>query len=777
MVGHSDDFGATLRRFRSERGMSLADLAERTKYSKGYLSKIENSKARGNQRMAEICDEVLLTDGALLRLVDDRTSTPRTGSTGDIGWYLPSRTSHFTGRENEAACVSEWLRRVDPKSSTTTGVCVISGMAGIGKTAFAAHVAEHNHVLFPSGLLFLDLHGYGGMEPVPPASALERLLRRLGVPGGNVPLHIDDRAALLHQHLTEQRLLLILDNVLDTAQVSVLLSAAAEQPVLITSRSSLPALDEAFRLPLAPLPPARAAELVRSLAQDSLSPEVVERTVRRCSGLPLALRILVARARTPDGIVHRADDHDHLDEIEDGERRLEATFSYSLARLSADQQKLFALCGLHPGAEFDSWAVAALAGLDHRAAHRLLRSLWDAGLLLRAGGADRFGFHDLMRLYARRYAAEHLTAKERGAAQVRLVDHYVHSVEQADRVITPHRHRAIASCADHAGRPMPKDYDAAMHWVATELEVLTEISSLAHEQRLDRQCWELAYALRGFLFIVKPRDIWARTHEKALASALRAGDRTAEASVRNNLGLLLSGLGDHETAQSHFLRARQLFHDVGDPYGEHTSLAHAAWVRFQQGDTEAALRESSAALRFFTDHGNERNRAIVQRDTASVEAALGAHHDAVEHLSAALTTFEELGLHVDQAITLNDLADVHRKLGHWETAQKTVNQAIETAMACGSRFEQARAYEHSAWIAAARSAPARADEHADRAVRLYLDIQETERAEAFLHRWQSPLKEPHTPPGFQGVTCPSTKTVTTSSSATPGRTNRQRTSS
>ena len=59
---------------------------------------------------------------------------------------------------------------------------VIDGMAGVGKTALAVHVAHQLAQEYPDGQLFADLRGYAdGVSPSTPTTVLTQLLRSLKV--------------------------------------------------------------------------------------------------------------------------------------------------------------------------------------------------------------------------------------------------------------------------------------------------------------------------------------------------------------------------------------------------------------------------------------------------------------------------------------------------------------------------------------------------------------------------------------------------------------------
>uniref|UniRef100_UPI0013C45CCC AfsR/SARP family transcriptional regulator n=1 Tax=Streptomyces scabiei TaxID=1930 RepID=UPI0013C45CCC len=164
---------------------------------------------------------------------------------------LPPPPAHFTGREKVLAELREALGRGAYEAS---GTVVLSGMAGVGKSALALHLAHGLAEHFPDGQLYINLHGATpGMTPLTPAQALAALLRDLGTAPRRIPEHPDAAAALLRSTLAPTRTLLVLDDAANAAQVRPLLPAGAGCAVIVTSRSPLTALDGAHRFPLAPL--------------------------------------------------------------------------------------------------------------------------------------------------------------------------------------------------------------------------------------------------------------------------------------------------------------------------------------------------------------------------------------------------------------------------------------------------------------------------------------------------------------------------------------------
>ncbi|MCQ0013575.1 ATP-binding protein [Actinomadura madurae] len=158
---------------------------------------------------------------------------------------LPARVDVCEGRARELLA----LERDDDAGMPS--MVSIEGMPGVGKTALAVHAAHRLMPRFPDGQLYLDLHGHRReTEPVEPGAALTRLLGSLGVTGGRVPEHLDDRAALYRSVLAGRRVLIVLDDAAGEEQVRPLLPAGAGCRLIVTSRRRLIGLDGVRTVPL-----------------------------------------------------------------------------------------------------------------------------------------------------------------------------------------------------------------------------------------------------------------------------------------------------------------------------------------------------------------------------------------------------------------------------------------------------------------------------------------------------------------------------------------------
>ncbi|MET7381593.1 BTAD domain-containing putative transcriptional regulator [Streptomyces sp. NPDC005526] len=327
---------------------------------------------------------------------------------------LPPRPAHFTGRADDLRA----LRRVLTGSSDGGGspVAVISGMAGVGKSALALHAAHTLLERFPDGQLYVSLHGATpGMTPLTPRQALRALLRDLGAEPRHIPEHPDAAAALLRSLLAPTRTLLVLDDAESAAQVRPLLPAGAGCAVLVTSRSPLTALDGARRFPLAPLSGEDSAALLRAVSGrhglDAGHP-LVALTGR----LPLALRVVAARlaarrALTPDALAGQlAATEERLHHLEYDDlsvRRSLAVAHDALAASERETDRDAALVLRRIGAldlpTYGAPLIARLTGTDERRAEAALDRLVDVALL-EESAYGRYAPHDLVRYFARELA-------------------------------------------------------------------------------------------------------------------------------------------------------------------------------------------------------------------------------------------------------------------------------------------------------------------------------------------------------------------------------------
>ncbi|MER5411670.1 NB-ARC domain-containing protein [Streptomyces virginiae] len=325
---------------------------------------------------------------------------------------LPPDTVDFTGREPELELLCRALAP-DAQSTGRPRRVLVTGMAGLGKTALAVHAAHRCRRHFPDGQLYADLRAPDG-TPRHPTRVLRGLLRALG-PMDDVPAAEDqDQLVRLYRERTRgKQLLIVLDNASGAAQLGPLLPNTPEPAVLVTGRTALPTVAGAHTVALAPLAPRDSLELLSAAAgpaRVASAPGAASSIVEHCAGLPLALRIVGTRiaARphsTPDRLAGRlADPVTRLRELHSGDLDVHSSLLPSWRALDAEVRSVFpALAALGPQ-PFPAADAAVSLGLPEVEAERLLEALADAALL-EVSGADERGqpcylFHPLVRLFA-----------------------------------------------------------------------------------------------------------------------------------------------------------------------------------------------------------------------------------------------------------------------------------------------------------------------------------------------------------------------------------------
>lgn len=364
---------------------------------------------------------------------------------------LPPDIVDFSGRADQ---LRELWAGVTAPAALGMPITVIEGMGGVGKTRLAVHLAHRLQAggYYGDAQLYVDLRGHSDQPPADPATVLASFLRLLGVPAGHIPHRLDERVSLYRDRLHGKKALVLLDNAASEEQVQPLLPAGPANLVLVTSRRAL-ALDGARTLPLDVMPRIEAAGLLaRVVGADRVAaaPEAVGRVVDLCGRLPLAVVLAARRLRSRSGwtvadLAGRLEDaDDRLAELAAGGRRLRAVFDQSYQALTACEQRVFRLLGLHPGEDISVDAVSALAVLPPPRTRAIMDRLVDENLVAVRG--RHYRLHDLLTEYARTLLHENESERERTEALSRMLAYYQYAAARANtmaRQREPHAEPAL----------------------------------------------------------------------------------------------------------------------------------------------------------------------------------------------------------------------------------------------------------------------------------------------------------------------------------------------
>lgn len=615
---------------------------------------------------------------------------------------LPAALCHFTGREAEQAELDLVLDRAPVAGAAL--IAVISGTAGIGKTTLAVHWAHRTADQFPDGQLYVNLRGFAASGAVmEPGEAVRLFLDALHVPPERIPADLEAQAALYRSNLAGRRMLLVLDNARDSAQVRPLLPATPGCLVLVTSRgqlTSLIAVNGAHPVTLNLLTDEEARSLLsRRLGSERVAaePSAVAEIVTRCAHLPLALSLVAARAAVRPAVTLRL----LADELSDTRQRWQTlttddptvdprtVFSWSYDALTPPAARMFRLLGLHPGHDTDTLAAASLAGLVADVARPLLAELTQTNLLAEHT-AGRYVFHDLLHAYASHLSHAIDSERQRRAATTRVLDHYVHSGYAAALLLgTPNSPLMPEPAQPDITPDRPTGHEQAMRWFTSEYQ--TMLTAIGHigAAGYDTHTWQLTWTLWTFL------DRQGHWHDMAAAAraAVAAADRLAvpavQAWARRVLARAYTRLNLFDEAESQLQDALGLCHQPADLAGQAEAHQFLAILSWRWNRLPQALDHAQQCLDLSRAVGDRGRQATALNGVGWFQALLGDYESALDTCAQALVLHEKTGDLHGQAGTYDSLGYAHHHLGHHDQAVACYLKAISLAQYIGDRYQEA----------------------------------------------------------------------------------------
>jgi tetratricopeptide (TPR) repeat protein len=670
----------------------------------------------------------------LRRFYDELTDTQPQASTMirveqdcAVPRQLPHRTVDFVGRE-------ALLGKLDAASTNSSGelgpgVVVVDGMAGVGKTALVNHWAHQARSRFPDGDLYFSLAGYSGETRISVSTVVDYFLVALGHSPGGEPVR-RSRGHFLSRLLANRRLLVVLDNVRDTAHIKDLVPLLATCLVVVTSRQKLTTLSTitgARRVTVEPMTDAEAVELLsrRLGGRPDLAHEQKARIARLCDGLPLALMVFTGHVAswTDAQLAEFTDQLDqrqllsHIGADGDGPTTARTFFLWSYEALADDERRLFRLLAMHAGPDISVDAACACDGRSPSMTKLALGALIGAHLLSQPDSFDRVRFHDLLRAFAEQCAESDESVEDRRAAQRRLLSFYLESATNADRVLHPARLRAPELPAEQGTIPVTfVDPARARAWFDRERTNLTEAVRCAAEHGHHDYTWRLADTVGTYFDRCGHYEGSRVVRELAVSSTRAAGLREWEASTLVGLGAVLAILGDHEEAWRCLTAALRFAEEEGNERGQSATLIQLAKLEMARGDPPAAipLYERSRDIAQRMDDHEVLSWALCRLGEAL--RLVGLHDQALVQLHQARWSAQRVGEQSALARCLAEIGMTYRDQQQYQAAEAHCTEALGIAESVPDLAVSAEICIALAEIATARGDTAMAAHHARRAV-------------------------------------------------------------
>jgi tetratricopeptide (TPR) repeat protein len=332
---------------------------------------------------------------------------------------------------------------------------------------------------------------------------------------------------------------------------------------------------------------------------------------------------------------------------------------------------------------------------------------------------DRYRFHDLLGLYARRLLADDTEGE---SARSRLYTWYTEAVTAAMEWVYPQ----LVRLDTHAERDTIFATEAdALAWLDAELPALVAVVRHTAGSADRALSWRITDQLRGYFLIRRHIDGWLPAAEAGLDAAVSAGDDVARTAMLINRGQALWSVGRDEEALSDCLAGERLAaasgwttasaylsHHIGWHYLEQGKLIDAeerlhralelteddrlghvravalnglGVLRLCQGELEDAAELFTAALEINVATGRETSALANRGNLASALRQLGAEARAAELLDDVLAAYRKGANLRGELSTLDELSQLHRQRGDAATALELARRAHDMAIVVHDR--------------------------------------------------------------------------------------------
>ncbi|WP_106396563.1 AfsR/SARP family transcriptional regulator [Actinocorallia populi] len=613
----------------------------------------------------------------------------------------------LTGRDAELEAIH---------TSLTSGGCpvvALNGPGGTGKSALAVHAAHRASDHFPDGRLYINLHATTpGVAVRQPLEVLQRLLQTLGA--ANPPQSEGEAAGMFRSLTHERRLLFVLEDAADLAQVIPLLPNGAGCAVIVTSRRPLAGPEVTTALRLGPLGETAAVELLgHMLGADRVGADgaAARHIVELCDRLPLAIRIVGARllanpVQPLASFAARLTDERHrLDELEDADLAVRTSIAtgYDYLRRhprGGDAAALFAHLGLWFGTHVTASTAAVLPGWPTHRAERALGRLVEAQLL-HCPSPDRYTLHDLVRLFAQEQAQDQLTGPERAEVVERTLHYQLDTVRNAVLTLSPGLASRLEFGPGSPSHPEPArpgrsfaDRAEAVTWIRGERDNL--LAAAQHAAELPPPACLVTVGLAAALMYTCEMHGWftdlETLAEHARRIALRTEDERSLALALTCSGHAANGLGRARQAVVRLEQALETWRRIEDRSGEALTLTYLAYTYLTAGDVDRSMGYCRQSLTLYERLGDRLGHALALLFLSNQLQQHGMYDQALTANSTGTALVEGLDEPRMLGIARGIRAAVHARCGRYDEALRCFEEALELLTQSQDRYQQARCF-------------------------------------------------------------------------------------
>ncbi|MGC1394934.1 MAG: tetratricopeptide repeat protein [Coleofasciculaceae cyanobacterium] len=544
---------------------------------------------------------------------------------------LPPALAQFTGRQAELEHITAVLRH-DKK-------LVITGVAGVGKSALSIQSAHLLKSDFPDAQLYVNLRGTES-QPLEPLQVLASFIRALAGNDLPMPETLTERSNLYRSLLSKKRAVIILDNAHSEAQIYPLLPEN-DNAVIITTRQEMVNLEGAASLEIEAMSEQDALKLLEYwIGSDRYQAETASATsiINICSQLPLAICIIGGTLQNQsdrqlaDIAQQLTNERKRLSSLRWSDLAVRVSLALSYQELDNISARLFRLLGLLTGTTFSGALATTLLETEPTIAQAALQQLIDRKLI-EIASENRYHFHDLVRLFAKGQLAQEARQEARQAARLRLSRWYLETSQIMDLALSKPNYQL---------NQVGNKYTTVLNWF--ELEQTNLLASL--KWAYQAEAWEIVAALAtnlvNFFDAYGCWDDWQQTHEFALEAVQTLEQlndhsmidnsevRCQKAQILTNLGNVYSRQSDWQKAAASYQASMSLFEELENPLAVAKIMGNLANVEAGQGNWDNASDRYQHSLEMF----HQLNEPTAEAQTLANFGILWAQQNQVEKAAA-----------------------------------------------------------------------------------------------------------------------------------------------